>query len=1079
MQQFGDGGLNDEGGTIDEVSGNEVPVGGTKEGVRDDIPANVSEGEFIFPEDVTRFIGLDKLMAMRQDAKMGLKKMEAMGQMGNSDEATMPDDMPFGMADLMVVSGEGKPMELAVGGFVPVENYTEVQDMISDKAKKGSGVQNFAPGGAVRGQSGLPSWLKFTAPEGTAVTQAAVSHTNPLTGETFTTMTGGYSIDYDNLGEPNSYRPSPPDEQGEIAVVPKNNNELDTADVPTFDPDKVVDYDAYMNKSLITAEEYRNSDGDSMIITFINGSPLTPVPPGYTLYIKPEEGAEETSASIVVDTVNKDKNNNSGKGRDINANQKPTGVDYAGMSDEDFIERMEYENTKGYKILRAVALGVTAMVPFGGALGYSAIRGAAISNEARLKQLRDSASGATKTTLNTLLDEFYKSNGMQDSTNSNEFQQWVDGVLVKLGFAPDQTKKAAAQAVAIDTEGGSSEFDKKIQKILKTETGRGNAGAGADRGIVVDKEQTTLPTTQTEAAFPQAGEFAGMAGAGPDPYSGDVVNSKYTGKDALPYYTSGVGVIDRTNTDFVNPENAEFRASQLQDRRISDTLTNENKYKKQGKDTNRLEYGGPVSGGVELQDMLTGDSTITPKQREQGEFENIPQYQLNKPSRTTPVPPLENYKSPDFSGGISNRKNEDGTVNATSFIKRGFNEYVRGLPPENYTAQDAGYENEFTSMGPSISQQDVSENSTSVNTPRLGGSANLRKKLTTQTQEAFPQTGGFSTAEAQREESRLGIDPPPPSVLTKPIGESIQTKMAVPVSNATTSVEGGRGAMPQYDGRALSGDLVDPRYLEDTFGPGPRLGQQTLGFGAPPGASDKFKAAIKPTTIKKKVAPKKEEPQASNVEQFQFSNFKANVITTPSTRTGKTFFGGNEKINPEGTPGKDSVGAFKQGLYAGDGFEWTTGGGRVYTGVNLNVTGSGDPMVATQPPTKDFFEWVGDLFDSDTSSSKPSESDTGTDAGTDAGTSTSTDAGTSSNTSTGSNTSGQDKMEERKQPGGDLYKAAKAETKVSTANIDYAKKSGVKDAEDYFVANKGGLASKTKPKAKKKTTNKRGLAARK
>ena len=52
MELFGEGGLKDEGGMVDEVSGNEVPVGGTKEGVRDDIPANVSEGEFIFPNGV-------------------------------------------------------------------------------------------------------------------------------------------------------------------------------------------------------------------------------------------------------------------------------------------------------------------------------------------------------------------------------------------------------------------------------------------------------------------------------------------------------------------------------------------------------------------------------------------------------------------------------------------------------------------------------------------------------------------------------------------------------------------------------------------------------------------------------------------------------------------------------------------------------------------------------------------------------------------------------------------------------------------------------------------------------------------
>ena len=120
MELFARGGLKDEGGMIDEESGNEVPVGGTREGVRDDIDANVSNGEFIFSEDVTRYIGLDKLMQLRQQAKMGLKRMEAMGQMGNSDEATMDDDLPFGMDDLIIVAGDSGndgEINMAVGGL--------------------------------------------------------------------------------------------------------------------------------------------------------------------------------------------------------------------------------------------------------------------------------------------------------------------------------------------------------------------------------------------------------------------------------------------------------------------------------------------------------------------------------------------------------------------------------------------------------------------------------------------------------------------------------------------------------------------------------------------------------------------------------------------------------------------------------------------------------------------------------------------------------------------------------------------------------------------------------------------------
>ena len=53
MEMFEEnGGLMDEGGTVDPVSGNDVPPGSTQEEVRDDIPAQLSEGEFVFPADV-------------------------------------------------------------------------------------------------------------------------------------------------------------------------------------------------------------------------------------------------------------------------------------------------------------------------------------------------------------------------------------------------------------------------------------------------------------------------------------------------------------------------------------------------------------------------------------------------------------------------------------------------------------------------------------------------------------------------------------------------------------------------------------------------------------------------------------------------------------------------------------------------------------------------------------------------------------------------------------------------------------------------------------------------------------------
>lgn len=116
------GGLKQEGNTTDPVSGNNVPVGAMQEEVRDDIPAQLSEGEFVFPADVVRFIGLERLMVMRQMAKKGLMQMEEMGQMSNGDEADEEDDIAefeSEIDDIMEGMGEEEeePREMAVGGM--------------------------------------------------------------------------------------------------------------------------------------------------------------------------------------------------------------------------------------------------------------------------------------------------------------------------------------------------------------------------------------------------------------------------------------------------------------------------------------------------------------------------------------------------------------------------------------------------------------------------------------------------------------------------------------------------------------------------------------------------------------------------------------------------------------------------------------------------------------------------------------------------------------------------------------------------------------------------------------------------
>jgi len=124
---FQEGGMMQEGGTVDPVSGNEVPVGAMQEEVRDDIDAKLSEGEFVFPADVVRFLGLEKLMKIRDQAKQGLQRMEEMGQMGNAEEVGASPDEMFEDDDNFeseldsvmseVEAEEGATQEFAFGGL--------------------------------------------------------------------------------------------------------------------------------------------------------------------------------------------------------------------------------------------------------------------------------------------------------------------------------------------------------------------------------------------------------------------------------------------------------------------------------------------------------------------------------------------------------------------------------------------------------------------------------------------------------------------------------------------------------------------------------------------------------------------------------------------------------------------------------------------------------------------------------------------------------------------------------------------------------------------------------------------------
>jgi len=124
MQQ---GGLKDDGMRQDPVSGNEIPNGSMASEVRDDIPAQLSEGEYVVPADVVRFFGVKFFEDLRSEAKMGLQSMEANGRIGGEPvpmETGELSDEEFARLLQQELGGtlttqNAEPIKAAEGTYVP------------------------------------------------------------------------------------------------------------------------------------------------------------------------------------------------------------------------------------------------------------------------------------------------------------------------------------------------------------------------------------------------------------------------------------------------------------------------------------------------------------------------------------------------------------------------------------------------------------------------------------------------------------------------------------------------------------------------------------------------------------------------------------------------------------------------------------------------------------------------------------------------------------------------------------------------------------------------------------------------
>jgi len=154
MRMFEEGGIADDGLDRDPISGNEIPSGSLASEVRDDIPAQLSEGEYVVPADVVRFFGVKYFEDLRMEAKQGLQTMEQNGRIGG--EPTMSQAMPQGnqgsitdedLAQIEQMFASG----VANGGLMDKVAYVAANDPIINRAfNKGGAVVSFAVGGSVQ-----------------------------------------------------------------------------------------------------------------------------------------------------------------------------------------------------------------------------------------------------------------------------------------------------------------------------------------------------------------------------------------------------------------------------------------------------------------------------------------------------------------------------------------------------------------------------------------------------------------------------------------------------------------------------------------------------------------------------------------------------------------------------------------------------------------------------------------------------------------------------------------------------------------------------------------------------------------
>jgi hypothetical protein len=235
-------GLVDEGGMIDEESGNGVPNGALKEEVRDDQPAMLSPGEFVMPAYAVRYFGVENLVKMLRAAKQGMEQLDDLGLTGepNSDDAGLETAvLPSEMQE------KGATPTLAVGGMPTIKPGAVTTTALTNQPTQQTQF-GVAPPVAIQpaAQPAAVQPLNFAAPS--PLTQQMYRPTAPIR------FPGQQNVTYPEY----IYSPTPGGTGYGVA-------------------------------------EYVGPNGQSIFVTTINGKPIGQIPEGYVTRAEYTEKQEE------------------------------------------------------------------------------------------------------------------------------------------------------------------------------------------------------------------------------------------------------------------------------------------------------------------------------------------------------------------------------------------------------------------------------------------------------------------------------------------------------------------------------------------------------------------------------------------------------------------------------------------------------------------------------------------------------------------------------------------------------------------------------------------------------------------